>query len=677
MRRSEYRKVKSMALSRAILLTDTVSGISGFEKNEKHLFALFGERVYDTEKFLNMFKRSVKWELLLKTWRDGKDIFNTLQNTGITEDMFHKMLEMELHFSKEVTVERSEMTQLAKKTVSLYEMELLNEILFNTNFFPPGSDVTGNKDSSSTYIYYSIYCVYKYDGYRYLTDRSARIAYGDRKPVRLTYKVLYEILEEHDPNFTSKSFFTEFRQHIPNLCNESLHDGVLNEKRVHREVIERMINKYKIDGDKTKMLGWLRKIVDLLRHCDWIKVPYNPEPGIESVVTDVSKNPQERVSHATEYKGEVMPHGRNPLLAVDPEDSSKVMECSPNPNALTTCDLFGGRGELWKQGPNQAADMLLYHFDQDTHSCWVYLIKRKMDVSDPMFERYATPGGFVERGESPRETAIREFSEEVWDVSETTNETERQEEMNVEKKKNRNLYNHPYRYLFRGYGHDWRSTIEAWNETVCVAIEIKNPDKFKLMKSSTDEASDGNWINIGRIDLDEYGYMFNEKEIEYLKLSLNGASETRESMLKSPRMTLLMIALTNVEKAENSRLDEITKKKNGLRKKLKANPKSTKDDYKKIANEERKEKSEVKIKSADECKRIKTDFLETSNYMTSIGVLQLDECLAIRKEREANKLRHLVQKFDENKVDTFRLFAAHAFFIRNLVRYVLLPEKRA
>ena len=139
-----------------------------------------------------------------------------------------------------------------------------------------------------------------------------------------------------------------------------------------------------------------------------------------------------------------------------------------NPRGRTGLE---GRGLLGKWGPNQAADPIVFHKDEDGNVA-LLLIQRK-DTG-----QWALPGGMTDpTDKNAAQTAMRELAEEAGVILEEEALTE----------------------VYAGIVDDPRNTDNAWMETkaLCSVAEGERPEP-----TAGDDAQKAKWVNVADLTKD-------------------------------------------------------------------------------------------------------------------------------------------------------------------------------
>ena len=130
-----------------------------------------------------------------------------------------------------------------------------------------------------------------------------------------------------------------------------------------------------------------------------------------------------------------------------------------------------GKGELFRYGPNHAADAILLRGPDEDYGFQVLLIQRK-DGS------WGFPGGFQDRDESTLQSAIRELGEETVELS-SAQRTALQSKAEL---------------LYEGYADDPRNTDNAWIETTAFLISVTDEEAEQLSLRAADDAKGVKWF---------------------------------------------------------------------------------------------------------------------------------------------------------------------------------------
>lgn len=126
------------------------------------------------------------------------------------------------------------------------------------------------------------------------------------------------------------------------------------------------------------------------------------------------------------------------------------------------------RGDLYKWGPNNAADPIVVASDPDTSDRKLLLIRRD-DTGG-----WALPGGMVDPGEHVSRTAARELNEEAGiDLSDIEGEV-----------------------VYEGYVDDPRNTDNSWIETTARLFRLD----YTPQPTAGDDAVEARWFDCNTID---------------------------------------------------------------------------------------------------------------------------------------------------------------------------------
>eukprot|EP01083_Nonionella_stella_P193195 713793_1 len=134
---------------------------------------------------------------------------------------------------------------------------------------------------------------------------------------------------------------------------------------------------------------------------------------------------------------------------------------------------LSGRGELWRWGPNHAADPVVTRWKRDAKGQPI----RKGKDGKPVMElvvikrrdtgEWAFPGGMVEPGDSPGKTLVKEFCEEAMNSDswkDLSGADRKQKEIEIQGKIETEFKDAPV--IYKGIVDDRRNTDNAWMETV-------------------------------------------------------------------------------------------------------------------------------------------------------------------------------------------------------------------
>ncbi|MEU7767433.1 NUDIX domain-containing protein [Nocardia sp. NPDC049190] len=234
-----------------------------------------------------------------------------------------------------------------------------------------------------------------------------------------------------------------------------------------------------------------RGIVDLRR------VPVPPDksswvvdsPGYNPLFVDVPRG-------NTRYRKE----GDRP----DPDDPREIETFSSHEVAQVQRDAEGyplnprgrtglrGRGMLDKWGATQAADPIITRFDE-RGGLEVLLIQRK-DTGE-----WAIPGGKVDAGELPWQSAVRELGEEAG-----------VEGVQIDASRVRNVY--------QGYVDDTRNTDNAWMETTAFHYHLNPSEATEIRIQAGSDAAQARWV---KVDDQLYSNLF-ASHGEYVRSAVAG-----------------------------------------------------------------------------------------------------------------------------------------------------------
>lgn len=127
-----------------------------------------------------------------------------------------------------------------------------------------------------------------------------------------------------------------------------------------------------------------------------------------------------------------------------------------------------GRGHLGKWGPNHAADAVVTRVSPDTGFLEVLLIQRRCGA-------WAIPGGMVDTGETPLESAYRELTEETGVIMDDTKP----------------------RIVYQGIGDGPRVTDNAWVETSAYHFHLDATSKIvDVIPQGLTDAVDAKWATV-------------------------------------------------------------------------------------------------------------------------------------------------------------------------------------
>lgn len=127
-----------------------------------------------------------------------------------------------------------------------------------------------------------------------------------------------------------------------------------------------------------------------------------------------------------------------------------------------------GRGDLGRWGANFAADPIVLRFHPERRSLELLAIER------PGTGKWALPGGMVDPGEDPRQTAARELYEETKVKLDLATSA----------------------VVFQGFVNDPRNTDHAWMESSAVALVLPWSVAQGLAPQRTTEATRAEWVPI-------------------------------------------------------------------------------------------------------------------------------------------------------------------------------------
>ena len=134
-----------------------------------------------------------------------------------------------------------------------------------------------------------------------------------------------------------------------------------------------------------------------------------------------------------------------------------------------------GRGWLGKWGPNLAADAIVTRVNKETGNLEFLAVKRKGGA-------WAIPGGMMDQGETPIETANRELNEEALDGECSILDAVQ---------------------TYEGYMDGSRNTDNAWIETTAFHKHISWEESLGLkLKAQEEEVSDVKWMSITDENID-------------------------------------------------------------------------------------------------------------------------------------------------------------------------------
>jgi len=181
----------------------------------------------------------------------------------------------------------------------------------------------------------------------------------------------------------------------------------------------------------------------------------------------------------------------------------KVIDGHPiNPQGLTGLE---GKGRLFFEGPNPAADPILIRYKRQINSdgsrgkiifrnhkavLEIVLVKR-VDTND-----MALPGGMQESGDSPFETMRKEFGEEALASKEAT-----PEQKEAIKQLLKTLFTNA-KFIGRFYVDDPRNTDNAWMQSTVYCAIDKQGITYEYPLKAGDDASAVAWFEVY---LDETG----------------------------------------------------------------------------------------------------------------------------------------------------------------------------
>lgn len=127
-----------------------------------------------------------------------------------------------------------------------------------------------------------------------------------------------------------------------------------------------------------------------------------------------------------------------------------------------------GRGHLGKWGPNHAADAIVTRISPETGFLEVLLIQRRCGA-------WAIPGGMVDTGETPLESAYRELSEETGITMDKTKP----------------------RLIYQGVGDGPRVTDNAWVETTAYHFHLAPTSTVvEAVPQGLTDAIDAKWMTV-------------------------------------------------------------------------------------------------------------------------------------------------------------------------------------
>lgn len=172
-----------------------------------------------------------------------------------------------------------------------------------------------------------------------------------------------------------------------------------------------------------------------------------------------------------------------------------------------------GRGNLYRYGPNHAADPILTKWKRDTDGSILIDSKTGKQILQMVtIQRrdnlmWAIPGGFVDPGEHVTKTLKREFFEEAVN--------------NADCEKLEAFFENSGNVIFSGYVDDPRNTDNAWIETVASNFHDDTGHILADIKlEAGDDAGNVKWIDIDKnIKL----YASHREIIEKVVNNLNGS----------------------------------------------------------------------------------------------------------------------------------------------------------
>jgi ADP-ribose pyrophosphatase len=176
---------------------------------------------------------------------------------------------------------------------------------------------------------------------------------------------------------------------------------------------------------------------------------------------------------------------------------------------------ISGRGALGKWGPNHAADALLTRIHPHSGLLEVLLIQRQSG-------EWAIPGGMVDTGENPFETARRELTEETGLVLDETNG----------------------RLVYQGIGDGPRLTDNAWIETSVYHFHIDSDSSTSHQKlEAASDAMNSKWCVISAELVRElyanHGSLLSMALTQFETLEPSIPSAVREQLRTLPHEPLL------------------------------------------------------------------------------------------------------------------------------------------
>ncbi|ETO25525.1 hypothetical protein RFI_11612, partial [Reticulomyxa filosa] len=218
-----------------------------------------------------------------------------------------------------------------------------------------------------------------------------------------------------------------------------------------------------------------------------IKVANGPDEGIEKVENGKVK-----------YKFNEIDNGINRKSYLG---EYKIVNNLPrNPIGKTG---IKGRGQLWRWGPNHAADPIVtrWKIDKTTNSKIIDPISKKPILEFIAILRkdgggWAIPGGMVESGDTVSNTLKKEFGEEALNSLDSNLTTEQKK--SLESSLNYFFSHSQFSHLiFKGYVDDPRNTDNSWIETVAVNFHDDQgiyASRFPL--HAGDDAASVTWMTV-------------------------------------------------------------------------------------------------------------------------------------------------------------------------------------